>query len=359
MLFELAMIRRLVLFVGLLGLCAGCAPPPPAPTVSPAVTVPVSGKVSQQLAPVSGVRVSAYPLASSTLAGRAPFVSPPTGSDGRFSLALPAGEYYFLARGEGYFSFYGRNPVSATPPGLLELNLGVVSEASPPAAVDAFVSTGVAGVALHGGVPVAGATIYVYTDLSSHLKGMGYVMAGPTDAAGTFEAALPAGTYYLLARQRHGRSSVGPLRAGDFIGYYPDNPLTVRDGEVVRVAIPMLEVPEKVERLAGSLFGGTALRGRILDPQGRPVAGVRAVLYDDARMLDRPLFVSQPSAADGSYVLSFPAGGTYYLGARDTLGGAPGSGELFGTYDASPDHSLQIGTDEVLEGIDIVVEKMW
>jgi len=359
MLIVRAMIRDLLCFLCLLGACAGCAPPSLSGPASAAATVPVSGKVSKQQQPVAGVRVSAYPVDSPTLAGRAPFVSSATGSDGRFRLDLPAGEYYFLVRGEMFFSFYGRNPVSVAPPELVELNLGVVAEVAPPAVVDSFVSTGVAGVTLHEGVPLAGTTVYVYTDLSSHLKGMGYVMAGPTDAAGTFEATLPAGTYYLLARQRHGRSSVGPLRAGDFIGYYPGNPLVVREGEVTRVAIPVLEVPEKVDRLAGSLFGGTAVHGRILDPQGRPVAGVRAVLYEDPRMLDRPLFVSQPSAADGSYALSFPAGGTYYLGARDTLGGAPGPGELFGTYDASPDHSLQIGTNEVLEGIDIVVEKMW
>jgi len=358
MLFEHAMQRHSFYLVCLIWLCSACAPVPPSGSLATRVTVPVSGKVSKALEPVSGVRVSAYPIDSPNLDGRAPFASAPTGSDGRYSLALPEGEYYFLADGEGLFSFYGRNPVSVAAPEVSELNLGVVAVAPPPEVSDPFVSTGLAGLALHEGKPLAGATIFVYTDLSSRLKGMGYVMAGPTDAAGAFEASLPPGTYYLLARQRHG-GSVGPLRAGDFIGYYPGNPLTVHEGEVARVTIPVLEVPERVERLTGNLFGGTAVHGRILDPEGHPVAGVRAVLYDDPRMLDRPLFVSHPSAVDGSYVLSFPAGGTYYLGARDTLGGAPGQGELFGTYDASPDHSLRIGTNEVLRGIDIVVEKMW
>lgn len=347
--------RHFILLICLLWLIAACTPvPPPAPAL-----VTVAGKVSSHQAPAAGIRISAYPVESPSLANAAPFVSSPTTAEGRFRLELPAGEYYFLARGEGLFSFYGRNPVAVAPPGVTEMNLGLVAEAAPPPAAEPFVTTGVTGIVLHDGQPLAGATVYVYTDLGSRLKGMGYVMAGPTDADGTFEAALPAGTYYLLARQRQGSSSVGPLRAGDFIGYYTGNPLSVRDGEVVRVAIPMFEVPEKVEQMAESLFGATAVHGRILDRAGQPVPGVRVVLYSDPRMLDRPQYVSQPTGADGAYVLSFPFGGTYYLAARDTLGGAPGPGDLYGTYDGSPDHSLRLDTGEVARGIDIIVEQMW
>lgn len=350
-----ALYRHFFLPLCLLGLVAACTPVrPPAPAL-----VTVAGKVSNHQEPAAGIRVSAYPVESPSLAEAAPFVSPPTAADGRFRLELPAGEYYFLARGEGLFSFYGRNPVAVAPPGVTEMNLGLVAEAAPPAAAEPFVATGVTGIVLHDGRPLAGATVYVYTDLGSRLKGMGYVMAGPTGADGAFEAALPAGTYYLLARQRQGSGSVGPLRAGDFIGYHAGNPLSVREGEVARIAIPMFEVPEKVEQMAESLFGATAVHGRILDRSGQPVPGVRAVLYSDPRMLDRPQFVSQPSGADGAYVLSFPFGGTYYPAARDTLGGAPGPGDLYGTYDGSPDHSLRLGTGEAARGIDIVVEQMW
>lgn len=355
MLHSVAMTRHLILFVCLLGLCAACAPPRP-----PALALAsVAGKVSSHQETVAGVRVFAYPVESHSLAGPAPFASQPTAADGRFRLDLPPGEYYFLAHGQGLFSFYGRNPVAVCGPAVTEMNLGLVAKTEPPPPAEPFVTTGVAGAVLHDGRPLAGAIVYVYTDLGSRLKGMGYAMAGPTDADGIFEAALPAGTYYLLARQRQGNSSAGPLRAGDFIGYYAGNPLTVRDGEVVRLAIPMLEVPEKIEQMAESLFGTTAVHGRIFDRTGQPVSGVRAVLYSDPRMLDRPQHVSQPTGTDGAFVLSFPFGGTYYLAARDTLGGAPGPGDLYGTYDGSPDHSLRLGTGEVAREIVIVVEKMW
>lgn len=355
MLSGVAMYRHLVSLCCLFALLTACAPPrPPA-----AALATVSGKVSRHQQPVAGVQVSAYPVDTHSLGQTAPFVSEATAADGRFHLSLPAGEYYFLARGARLFSFYGRNPVAVPAAGLTEMNLGLVAEAAPAPPAEPFVDTGVAGVVQHDDRPLAGATVYVYTDLGSRLKGMGYVMAGPTDAGGAFEAGLPPGTYYLLARQRQGSSSVGPLRAGDFVGYYAGNPLVVHEGEVAQVTIPVLEVPEKVEQMADSLFGTTAIHGRILDPSGQPVAGIRAVLYADPRMLDRPQYVSQPTGIDGAFVLSFPFGGTYYLAARDTLGGAPGPGDLYGTYDGSPDHSLQLATGDVLRGIDIVVEQMW
>lgn len=347
------MYRRLLLFFSLALLLTACVPPPSTSGV------PVSGKVTEHRMPAAGIKVMAYPADAGALAGRAPYVTAATGSDGRFALSLPPGEYYFLARGEDRFAFYGRNPAAVPAQGLAELNLGLVTVSGTVPQDEPFAATGVLGRVLHDGRPLAGATVYVYTDLTSRLKGMGYVMAGPTDADGFFEAALPAGTYYMLARLRQGPGGVGPLRTGDFIGYFPGNPVKLGDGETARLVIPVLEVPEKVDLLAGELFGRTGIRGRILDTGGVPVAGARAVLYDDPQMFNRPLYVSLPAAADGSYLLSFPYGGTYYLAARDSLGGAPGPGDLYGTYDATPDHAVTVETGETLRGVDIVVEEMW
>jgi hypothetical protein len=188
---------------------------------------------------------------------------------------------------------------------------------------------------------------------------MGIGMSPPTDANGVFEFPLPAGTYYLLARQRQSGGFAGPLRAGDYIGYFPANPLVVQEGQAAKIAIPMLEVPARVDRLAATLFGRTSIQGRILDAKGQPVAGIWVILYGDPMMLNRPLHVSQPSGPDGSFVLSFPRGGTYYLAARSQLGGTPQPGELYGRYAGSPDSAFQITAGQVREGIDIVVEEMW
>lgn len=320
----------------------------------------ISGKVSLHSQGESHVEVSAWPINSPSLTGSAPFRSAPSAPDGTFHLSLPAGDYYLLARGEKLFSFYGRNPLTIPQAGLQEIKIGLVPLPPAPQINATPIEEGVTGEILSNGLPLAGAVVYAYTDLTSHLKGMGYAMSAPSDAAGRYELSLPAGTYYLLARMRQGGGmSMGPLRAGDFSGYAPENPIRITSGRVALVSIPTLEVPEKVDQLSSSLFGQTSLRGQVHNSKGEPVAGIRATLYSDGQMLNRPDYVSQPSDAQGNFVLSFPHGGTYYLAARQELGGAPAPGELYGTYDETLDHSLHIETGEQKTGIRIVVEEMW
>jgi hypothetical protein len=201
--------------------------------------------------------------------------------------------------------------------------------------------------------------VAVYPDLSSQLKGLGLGMSAPTDAQGYFELSLGSGTYYLVVRVRQNGQMAGPLKAGDLFGYLPGNPLVADEGELARVHIPLIEVPEKVERHAASLFGNTLVSGRVLDKDRRPVAGLQVLLYDDAMMLNRPLYVSQKTAADGSYQLSFPRGGHYYLAARNELGGTPAPGELYGRYQGSPDHSIKIETGKTLTDVEIVVNEVY
>lgn len=345
-------IKSIAIISILLALC-GCSLITGGP-VGPMVT----GKVISDSLGVAA-QINAYPAEVLSLQGDAPFQAH-TVADGTFSFLLPPGDYYLLARGERSFAYYGRNPVTVSETGLTDLNVELVSaQVDTTLPVDPFPTTGVAGIVSRDGGPVAGAMVFVYTDLSSQLKGMGYQIVGPTDADGYFEAELPAGTYYLIARQRQGAQQLGPLRAGDLYGYLADNPLVVKADAVAEVGIAMLEVPDKVDRYADRMFGETALRGQVVDVAGKPVAGVRAVLYDNAQMLNRPSFVSQPTTVDGDFVLSFPHGGTYYLAARNTLGGAPGPGDLYGTYDVTPDHSLSLETGQALTDIKVIVEEMW
>jgi hypothetical protein len=354
---SLAMMRTfLIVTVLLLALCACVGPSGQGRTEGSGAAV--TGKVTDHRQPVAGVRISAYPATAMTLENDAQYETV-SDAEGRFRLQLPAGDYYLLARGESFFAYYGRNPLAVPDGGVTDVNIGLVGSIDQRPEVTPFVETGVAGRLFADGRPLAGATVYLYTDLTGSLKGMGYAMAGPTGADGYFEVAVPAGTYYLVARQRQSGAGVGPLRAGDFMGYYPNNPIRVSAGQVAKVAVPMLEVPEKVDALQGALFGENSIRGHILDAEGKPVAGARAMLYDDPQMFNRPLYVSAPTGADGAYVLSFPHPGTYYLAARDTLGGAPGPGELYGTWDGTSDHSLEVDKGQALTGLDIVVEEMW
>lgn len=319
----------------------------------------LSGRTMLDGQPASGVRVDVYPADSSSLSTPAPYSSSVSDAEGRFALHLPAGRYYLLARGEGLFAYYGRNPVTLGEEGVRDLNIGLVRIAARAPELEPMVVSGALIRVSLNGEPLPGATLYAYLDLTSEMKGMGYAMAGPSDEEGIAELALPAGTYYLLARKRADGSGVGPLRAGDFTGYYPGNPVQVHEGEVLRLDIPMLQVPEKSADLQQSLFGRTSLAGVIRDSSGKPVSGARVVVYRDSQMLNRPDYVSNPTGANGRFLISLPEGGRYYLAGRNTLGGAPGPGDLYGTWNGSDDHSLVVKTGQHLQDIEIVVEEMW
>lgn len=319
----------------------------------------LKGKTTIQGDAVAGMQVLVYPASVLDFSGPPAFKAGATGDDGLFEIEVPKGQYYLLAQGEGRFSYYGRNPISVPKEGLDKINLLMEPKDLQAPAPEGLVDTGVSGVITHNGQPVANAVVMVYTDLSSKLKGMGLGMSNPTGEDGSFEFPLPAGKYYLVVRVRKSGMMAGPLRSGDLFGYFPGNPLVVEEESVSAVHIPAIAVPEKVERYASSLFGNTSIKGHILGVDGKPVSGVQALLYDDPMMLNRPLYVSQPTEADGAFILSFPKGGIYYLAARDELGGTPAPGELYGRYQGSPDHSIRVNTGKLFGDVEIKVEEVY
>jgi len=319
----------------------------------------LQGKTTIKGEAVAGMEVAVYLVDTLDFSAPPAYKAGPTGDDGHFEIDLPRGQYYLLAKGMGRFSYYGRNPISVPKEGLDKINLLMEPVDLPAPQADGLVETGVSGIVTHNGQPVPGAVVMVYTDLSSQLKGMGLGMSSPTGEDGLFEFPLSPGKYYLVTRKRNSGMMAGPLQAGDLFGYFPGNPLEVKEGQVATVHIPAITVPEKVERYASSLFGNTSITGTILDAEGKPVAGVQALLYDDPMMLNRPLYVSQPTGDDGKYILSFPNGGVYYLAARNELGGTPAPGELYGRYQGSPDHSIRLRTGKSLDGIEIKVEEVY
>lgn len=328
-------------------------------SVSLVFSAPVTGKVAVGGTGMAGVQVKVYPLATRTLSGDALFTGKVTGEDGLFALDLPEGSYYLLATGGGWFSYYGRNPLTVPAGGLADINLPLVPASTPPPEMATTIASGIAGRVMHGDKPVANALVFVYPDLSAQFKGFGLGMSAPTDEKGQFEAPLPAGSYYLVARVRHGGSMAGPLQAGDLFGYLPANPVTVGEGRVTKITLPVIAVPEKSSRHAATMFGQTRISGRIVDRNGKPLAGLQALLYTDDTMLNRPLYVSQSTSEDGRFQLSFPTGGTFYLAARNNLGGTPAPGELYGRYQGVGGAALKVETGQAIEDLQIVVEPVW
>ncbi|WP_305046022.1 MSCRAMM family protein [Geoalkalibacter sp.] len=301
----------------------------------------------------------------------APFAVATTDERGRYRLDLPPGRYYLIGK-KREESPDGRdrmlmaecpvNPVEVrgrervAPFSLREMGRGAGLVADP--------DTALSGRVLHEGLPLKGAWIYVYVEEASGLMGPSYGEAVQSDEGGMFRIPLPAGRYYLAARQRGDGSRLGEPAPGDLNGVYPGNPVELTRGEELDLGdfrLTAVDAHTREERRAAGKFAATAtaFTGRVVDERGGPTAGVYVFAYLDRRMVGKPTYISEPSGADGRFTLYLGEGGTYYVGARSRFGGPLEPGERVGTWDGRPDHGAVVATGENLDLGELKVREIW
>ncbi len=343
-----------VLFAALLiPACASVSPSPARPELA--------GRVTFGGAPVAGATVSVI----DRYLPSGPHVATSTrcADDGAFQVAVPAGSYYLAASGlfdgKPVFAWSGQNPVRIDSG---KRWLGVKSVSMPPPARyeagPAGKGASVAGTVRFKGAPSANAHIYVYASPEGNFKGMGYAMSPPTAADGRFAIdGLPESGYWLVARRRSAGGLTGPLEKGDLFGFFPGNPVYLKDGKSALVEIEMIEKEKALSYSEVTSGGETVLRGRVVDKGGIPQAGVYAFVYDD-RVFghQRPYGQSGPTGPDGAFAIYLDRGGVFHLGAREHFGNSPAPGERFGFYDGTPDHAVELPLSGKLEGLTVVVE---
>ena len=283
--------------------------------------------------------------------------------DGSVKMDLPSGPYFLmgsstdLASGEKLFAFWTNNPLRLYSDVIDPVVLPYVVSTRPPVLAD---GKGIQGKVVFEGEPLAGAIVAVFLDAAGEFHGLPYAESAATNSSGEFELAVTPGRYFVLARSRAlGGSFQGPLLKGDQAGFYPHNPVTLRDGERLVLDVPMVRINRP--RGEGSLAHGEAIlvEGNIGTITGEPAPGIRMVLYDIPEMLGRPAFISSPSDSEGRYRLEVSQGGLYYAAARSVIGRPPETGELMGFYDGTEDHSLVLEVGDRVDGIDIVVQEVW
>lgn len=336
--------------------------------------VTLHGKITRETQAVSGAQVLAYSSFDDLRAFRAAAVSDHSGQDGGYLLSLPAGTYYLAARQQdgppagpvpigGLFSFHGSNPFTLTPGSSTEVNFSLARKTaamSVKPSVDPGAGT-LGGAVTWAGRGVEGVQVKLYLDAESAFRGMGYAAAPPTDERGAFSFDfLPESEYYVIARKRGAGAGPGPLSEGDLYGYYIDNPVRVRGGTAVEIALEMVSKGREIDNADGRPRpSSTRIAGRITDTTGAVVSGVYAFAYEEKVMAHKkPAFISQQVDDQGRYVIHLSRGGTFYLGARSAYGDSPGKGEWYGRYDGTPDHGLAVREGATAEGIDIRVERI-
>ena len=207
-------------------------------------------------------------------------------------------------------------------------------------------------------VPLEGTTLYVYKK-GMDLYGPAFASSNLTDADGLFDIALPPGEYVVVARKRQNGELSGPVLAGDNRSEFIN--LTVNGANQNMTIFAPFKVGDNRRLTEDILATQTGLSGQVLDSDGNPVEGARIHVYDHVQMSERPKFVSEQTAPDGSYLIYLPKGGTYYLAARDKFGGPPKLGDLYGRYDQGTiePSAVVIEDKKILKNIDITVTKVW
>jgi hypothetical protein len=215
---------------------------------------------------------------------------------------------------------------------------------------------GVQGTLTHAGRPLAGGIVYAYRRQSANFLGPADFASAPTGRDGSYVLDLVEGSYWLVARRRASGSDAGPLLPGDLQRVHPGNPTTVGPGGFTVVDLDLEEMRDLMLSRTGPRGPtDTGIRGRITDAAGAPVAWVFAFAYAGEDMRRMPDFTSALTGEDGSYVIHLPAGGRYRVGARAHIREKPAPGELFGFYEGSPDHGVDVATGAFVDGVDIVL----
>lgn len=195
-------------------------------------------------------------------------------------------------------------------------------------------------------------------------------------ADGTFRVKLPAGTYYLVARQLAGNSIIGQPKPGSFIGTYGANtspnkglpgrsgpaggitppsgagpqlavspatgavpsagidtqdaqPVTGKAGETVKdITITVFPVARPEQEVAESYF---MVAGTVIDKDGNPVAGMQVHAKEGFKDF-RPPFTSNATDSQGRFTIELPVGKKYILLARPSAVGPPQPGTIVGFY---------------------------
>ena len=328
----------------------------------------VRGRVALKGEVIPGIEVIAYKDFDAGLNSVPVAISSRTNAEGIYELPLPAGSYHLVAvktdaqglsglREGDLFCFYGGNPVRVEPGRVTNVGFNLVRVAKDPPPDPAY---GVSGAVFdEDGKPLAAAVVYFYQSPSDGFKGIPGVFAR-TGPDGSFRTRLRKGTFFAVARKRESGDLFGPTQIGDRFAYYVRNPITLTEGGGTRGirldAVRRLSMLEKFEGYPAA-ESGIAVRVRVVDGSGKPVAGLRALAYKESGMTGHPAFVSGKTGADGVAELTVTEEGVYHLLARENLGG-PADGELYGKYAGTPDHSVKIARDgSAARVVEIVVER--
>lgn len=361
---------------------------------SKAFSMQLEGVVLSREGPVADAVVTAYPDFTSLRNNQNGILATPGEKPGQYRLSLPEGKYYLVAtgtwKGKEFYGYHGLNPIDVQQEGYHWIPILVLPrnnlrcEPGYP---------GVGGYVLYNGEPVAGSSVSVYALAEEPFRGMGLLTNTVTED-GAFWFDLEPGEYVVFARKRFGGSAIGPIRKGDLLCYFSENPIRIPPDESCEIDVscyPRDDIDafltenaidprgrKEQQRHEASLREAdetdsmrlmmarnrrqAAVSGRVTDLAGQPLADLYVSAYPANGVPLFQMYVLRMkteymarTAKDGSFILPL-AEGTYYLVAREMVGDAPHAGEHYGIYEGTPNHSFTLKPGEAMSDVHIIAE---
>jgi len=216
-----------------------------------------------------------------------------------------------------------------------------------------------------GGEPLAGGMVYFFNTTIGPPPNHEKYWRVPDvkkrlDNEGRFSIVLPEGKYYISATKKFTGKEIGPPREGDYYFISTDEngipvAYSVKNNEQINLGKIAGALPFKSDT-ANFGKGISAIEGVVLDKGGNPVSGVFVVAFVSATMSRRPLFISDPTGKDGSFILRVHDSGAYFLKVRSMYGGGPPvPGEMIGIYGGKQPVAVSVKKGERLTGVTIIM----
>ena len=329
----------------------------------------MEGKATIAGTPAGGAEIQFFVKAGAERTGT-PFAVAAAGNDGAYRVSLPPGPYYVVGRktlregtrDRAYKGEYTRNPVSVGA-GKTVVGIDVVLSGMSAAGFVPREDTGVVGNVRSRGKPARDAFVYAYPAEAGTVRGPAYVAFARTDGTGRFRLPLREGSFVIVARRKGNEDEIGAMRPAGESGGEGER-VVLKAGAMEDIGAISLRPLEEGKRTRRAEAGGqekeaAEIRGTVVRDDGSPGAGVHVMAYSDGRMIGRPFAISGKTAGDGAFLLRLPRAGKFYLGARSERGGPVSPGEWVGTFDETPDHSVEIRQGEKKDGLRIRVSEKW
>ncbi len=353
----------------------------------------LEGVVLSEKGPVVDAEVTAYPDYTSLVKQENGFHSTPGDKPGQYRITLPEGKYYVVASGTdgdtALYGYHGLNPIRMN----VEYRwVPLIALAKEKAYCESGFQ-GIGGQILYKGKPVASSSVSVYSLEEEPFRGMG-LLTNTVPEDGSFWFDLDPGKYVIIARKRNSGGAIGPIKKGDLLCYYSNNPIQVlpaqscmvdvscyprddldaflaKDAEDPRgkkqekrrlASLREMDETDSTRQIGGISETPAVISGRVTDLTGLPMSN----LYISAYPADTvPLFHMYVLRLKTEYLTRTNdkgffrlelGNGPFYLVARERLGDAPIAGEYYGIYEGNPNHSIVLKPNEIKTGVHIIAE---